>query len=171
MICRDDIDTPGWYWMREPLALPLIGFSQWEAVKCFVRTDGEVFLADGTEPRVDAQFVGPLVEPDVKSRLQEEKYHALIRDIAAAQRLAGVGVDLSDEDWKRLLVAAFKYDTDSEAHPELRLLWRKFGSARLLPMLGNRIGSVMVGEQTRRFPKALATAFIEWLQAFQDGVE
>jgi len=105
----------------------------------------------------------------VKSREQEEKYHAIIGEIADTELLYGKKVD--KEVWKRVLIAAFKYDTDTEEFPELRALWATFGSAAMVPMLGNRPGFVMVGEQSRRFPKRLAMAFITWLQAFQDGAE
>lgn len=97
-----------------------------------------------------------------KSREQEEKYHAIIGEIAAAKTL--YGKRLPAESWKRLLIDAFKHETrdDSDLGPE----WAKFGTIELLPAL-NHPGFVMTGEQSRKFGVKLATAFIEWLLAFQ----
>lgn len=100
-----------------------------------------------------------------KSREQEEKYHAIIGEIAEAELL--LGQKLPAESWKRLLIDAFKHDTVLD--PELKNEWAKFGKVELLPAL-NHPGFVMVGEQSRHFTKKLAMAFITWLQAFQDGV-
>ena len=97
----------------------------------------------------------------VKSREQEEKYHALIAEIAERHTL--YGQKLPAESWKRLLIDAFKHDTLTDA--DLGPLWAKFGAVQLLPAL-NHPGVVMVGEQSRNFPKKLASAFIEWLSAF-----
>jgi len=108
----------------------------------------------------------------IKSREQEEKYHALIAEIAKNPPAEAVktlgGKVLGRESWKRLLIDAFKHDT--YADPELRGEWDKFGSIELLPAL-NHAGYVMVGDQSRRFSKKLGSAFITWLQAFQDSNE
>lgn len=106
------------------------------------------------------------VADPAKSREQEEKYHAIIGEIAAAERL--YGKKLSAETWKRLLIDAFKHAT--KADPDLKPEWEKFGDIELVPAL-NHPGFVMVGEQSRRFSKKLASAFIEWLLAFQAGAE
>lgn len=55
-----------------------------------------------------------------KSRDQENKYHALIRDIARSQTFCGSL--RSVEDWKRILMSAFRKDQNeqSEALPGLR---------------------------------------------------
>lgn len=95
------------------------------------------------------------------TRLQEQKYHAMIGDIAGQVKLHDKKLDR--ESWKRLLVDAFKHDTKDD--PDLAEAWRKLGQYRVLPAL-NHDGFVVVGEQTRRFPKALRSAFIEWLYAF-----
>ena len=102
-----------------------------------------------------------LSEPK-KTREQEEKYHALIGEIADFMTLHGK--KLPAESWKRLLIDAFKHDTKDD--PELKDEWAKFGGVELLPAL-NHPGFVMVGEQSRNFSKKLASAFIEWLYAFQ----
>lgn len=102
-----------------------------------------------------------------KTRAQEEKYHAMIGEIAAQMTLHGKR--LGAEAWKRLLVDAFKHDTKHD--PELRQEWDKFGSIELMPAL-NHDGFVAIGEQTRKFSVKLASAFIEWLLAFgaENGV-
>jgi len=100
---------------------------------------------------------------DTKSREQEEKYHAMIGDIAKQVSIYD-GRKLPAESWKRLLVNAFKHDTKDD--PDLRDEWAKFGNdLELIPALNNP-GFVAVGEQTRRFGVKLAVAFIEWLYAF-----
>lgn len=100
---------------------------------------------------------------DTKSRLQEEKYHSMIGDIAKQVPLAG-GRMLPPASWKRLLVNAFKYDTRDD--DDLAESWRLFGDdLELIPALNND-GYVAVGEQTRRFNMQLGSAFIDWLGAF-----
>lgn len=107
-----------------------------------------------------------LREPS-KSRDQERMYHDMIGEIAHQSLL--YGKKLSAESWKRLLVDAFKHDTKDD--PELKSHWDKFGDLQLLPAL-NHPGFVTVGEQTRKFSRKLASAFIEWLYAYgsQNGV-
>lgn len=110
--------------------------------------------------------VGTVVQfrEPVKSREQEEKYHAIIGEIAESELLHGQ--KLPPESWKRLLIDAFKHDTQHD--PELAPHWQRSGSMSLLPAL-NHPGFVAVGEQSRRFSKRLASAFVEWLLAFQAG--
>ena len=152
-----EIIYEGWYWGRSVAELKP---GEWRPV----------FLKAGAVTSAQTQIVGPIRQPQCgKTREQEEKYHALIADVREKKQAEGVGEGLSLDDWKRLLVAAFRYDTETD--PDLMHHWIQFGSTKLLPQLGNRIGSVMVGEQTRRFPRDLASAFIDWLQAFLDGVE
>ena len=99
-----------------------------------------------------------------KSREQEEHYHALIGDISKVKTV--YGKRLPAESWKRLLIDAFKHETRND--PELSREWAKFGTVELLPAL-NHPGFVMVGEQSRKFSVKLASAFIEWLMAFQQS--
>jgi hypothetical protein len=99
---------------------------------------------------------------DKKSREQEEKYHVIIGQIARAKTLHGKR--LPSESWKRLLIDAFKHETRND--PDLASEWARFGTIELLPAL-NHPGFVMVGEQSRKFSVKLASAFIEWLLAFQ----
>ena len=101
-----------------------------------------------------------ITEP-LKSREQEEKYHAAIGEIAAVFRLNGKKLDA--ETMKRLLVDQFKHETlnDEQLAPH----WKAMGQIELMPSLdGHRV--IALGTQTRRFPKPLAGAFIEWLNAW-----
>lgn len=91
-----------------------------------------------------------------KSREAEEKYHAMIGEIASQ-----IGGDLSDkEDAKRILISAFRIDTRDILADE----WGKFGDMRMGRGLRGEV--VMLGIQSRHFSAKLAHAFIEWLYAF-----
>ena len=102
----------------------------------------------------------------LKSREQEKLYHAQIGDIARQYTHAGRMWDA--DDMKRLLVDAFRRDTKDDA--DLKDCWATFGDIRLAPCLGNHDGFVALGYPTRRFPKPLASAFIEWLYALGSEV-
>ena len=95
-----------------------------------------------------------------KTRPQEKKYHAQIGDIARQVMLGDRF--WPDEDAKRILVSAFREDT--KADPDLAPHWATFGQWQLVP--GLRGEFVVTGIPTRKFPKPLASAFIEWLYAF-----
>lgn len=94
-----------------------------------------------------------------KSRDAEEKYHAMVGEIA---KQVEVGGKLRDaETMKRLLVDQFKADTLHDLADE----WAKFGTLEMVPSLdGQRV--VVLGTQTRHFSTKLASAFIEWLYAW-----
>lgn len=95
-----------------------------------------------------------------KSREQEERYHAMLGDIADQWTLHGRKWDA--ESMKRLCVDQFKRDTIRD--PDLATLWHEMGSIEMAPSIDGS-GVVALGTQTRRFPKKLASAFIEWLYA------
>ena len=102
------------------------------------------------------------ISEPAKKRIQEEKYHAMIDDIAANWHPNGVKKD--PETMKRLRVEQCKADTQDD----LADAWREFGRIEMEPSLdGRRV--VVLGVQTRWFPRVLGSAFIEWLYAF--GVE
>jgi hypothetical protein len=85
-----------------------------------------------------------------KSREQEEKYHAMINDIAKqAQHL---GAKWSSEDWKRLLVDQFLRETENI-------------QGKIVPNLDGS-GIVQLGLQTRKFTKDQASEFVEWLYSW-----
>lgn len=101
-------------------------------------------------------------EFDEKTRLQEEKYHAMLGDIAEQmQHLTQV---LDDESWKRLCVLQFKSDCIANDVPRLADYWRG-KKMRLIPSLDGS-SLVTLGDQTRKFPKYVAAGFIEWLNAY-----
>lgn len=108
-----------------------------------------------------------LVREPAKSRDQEAKYHAQIADIAAQWNY--LGVKWSAEDMKRILVNGFKEDTKND--PDLAECWKAMGELRAVP--GMRGGLLVLGDQTRKFPKKLASAFVEWLYVLgaEQGVE
>jgi hypothetical protein len=92
-----------------------------------------------------------------KSREQEEKYHAMIKDIAKqAQHL---GAKWSSEDWKRLLVDQFMRDSGDSG-------------GKVIPNLDGT-GIVQLGFQTRKFTKEQASEFVEWLYSWsaENGID
>lgn len=94
---------------------------------------------------------------DPKSREQEEKYHAMIGEIAKA-RPKYQGVEVDAEDWKRILVDCFaRYRTQLDQPLK--------GTGRVVPALDG-IGVVQLGVQTRRFNKETASDFIEFLHMY-----
>jgi len=96
------------------------------------------------------------VNPASKSRSQEEKYHAIIGDIAKQAKHMGAKWDA--EDWKRLLVQEFCRQTGLE-------------SGQIIPNLAGD-GIVQLGRQTRKFTKEQASEFVEFLLAWaaENGV-
>ena len=85
-----------------------------------------------------------------KSREQEEKYHAMIGEIAKqAQHL---GAKWDSESWKRLLVDQFCKDNGLK-------------TGAVIPNLAGD-GIVQLGMQTRNFTKEQASEFVEWLHAW-----
>ena len=85
-----------------------------------------------------------------KSREQEEKYHAMIGDIA--KQAQHMGAKWSSEDWKRLLVDQFMRDCGDSG-------------GRVIPNLDST-GIVQLGFQTRNFTKEQASEFVEWLYSW-----
>lgn len=113
--------------------------------------------------RVDEAPDGWIVrigEP-LKSRDQEEKYHAMIGDIAKQFLFCNRLWDA--EDMKRLLIDQFRRDTSND--PDFADEWRSMGIVDMAPSIDGA-GVVALGVQSRRFPKRLAICFIEWLYAF-----
>lgn len=96
-----------------------------------------------------------------KSRDQEQKYHAMIGDIA--RQFQHCGKHWSADDMKRLLIDQFKRDTIKD--PDIAPLWASMGIVDMAPALDGS-GVVVLGVQSRKFPLKLAIIFIEWLDAF-----
>lgn len=133
-------------------------------------TDRRLFILSHDQARHNAaQFaktapdgwVAKFSEP-VKSRDQEEKYHAMIGDISKHCKFMTESMEL--DDWKRLLVDAFvrvmRSNAISQGLPD------PFQSqGRVLPSLDGT-GIVQLGIQTRKFRKKIAAEFIEYLYAY-----
>lgn len=100
-------------------------------------------------------YMVQISEP-TKKREQEEKYHAMISDIAKQCEFMGKKMDA--DDWKRLLVDMFAKvmrDLGTPLHHD----------GRVIPSLDfERV--VQLGIQTRDFYVAEACNFIEYLYAF-----
>lgn len=90
-----------------------------------------------------------------KSRDQEEKYHAMIGDIAKQAKHLGSHWDA--DTWKRLLVDKFVRE-------------QGINSQIMANLDGD--GIVQLGFQTRKFTKEQASEFVEWLYAWsaENGV-
>lgn len=90
------------------------------------------------------------IKAESKTRDQEEKYHAMLGEIATqAQHL---GAKWSAEDWKRLLVDLFAKETGLQG-------------GKIIPSLDGQ-GIVQLGLQTRNFTKEQAMEFITFLEAW-----
>jgi hypothetical protein len=98
------------------------------------------------------------IAPATQTDIQRDKYHAMIGDIAKHE------AHFTAEVWKRLLIDQFKADTLNDAHPRLKAFWLR-EKIEMLPSL-DRQRVVILGEQSRNFPKFVASAFVEWLYAW-----
>jgi NinB protein len=101
------------------------------------------------------------VYPPAKTREQEERFHAMVGDVAAQWQHAGRKWD--KESMKRIIVDQFRRDTAKD--PAFIKLWESVGQMEIAPSIDGS-GIVAIGWQTRRFPKALYSALIEWTFAF-----
>lgn len=101
-------------------------------------------------------------EFDEKTRIQEEKYHVMLGDIARQMQHLTQQLDL--DSWKRLCVAQFKADSIANDVPRLAEYWKK-KQMRLVPSIDGS-SLVMLGDQTRTFPKYVASGFVEWLNYY-----
>ena len=90
------------------------------------------------------------IKPDSKSRDQEQKYHAMLGEIAA--QASHLGAKWSTEDWKRLMVDLFAKETGLDG-------------GKIIPSLDGT-GIVQLGLQTRNFTKEQAMEFITFLEAW-----
>jgi len=90
------------------------------------------------------------IKDATKSRHQEEKYHAMIGEVAKQAQHLGAKWDA--ESWKRLLVDQFCKDNGLK-------------TGAVIPNLAGD-GIVQLGLQTRNFTKEQASEFVEWLHAW-----
>lgn len=122
------------------------------AAQCMNAPDGFICIID--EPK--------------KSREQEERYHAMIGDIA--ESCTFMGRKWGKEEWKRLLIDAFvrvmREEAKATGKPDPFA-----GQGEVVPALDGH-GFVQLGVQSRGFRKAVASQFIEYLYAYgnENGV-
>lgn len=97
------------------------------------------------------------IKAESKTRDQEEKYHAMISDIA--RQANHQGARWETEDWKRLLLDDFAKQANL---PKARIVASLDGT-----------GIVQLGLQSRKFTKEQGSEFIEFLfsWAAQNGIE
>lgn len=91
-----------------------------------------------------------------KAREQEEKYHAMIGDIARQCKF--MDRRWGREEWKRLLIDAFGRIKAAEGKP-LK------GWGMVMPSLDGS-GFVQLGIQSRHFRKSEASEFVEYLYSY-----
>ena len=105
---------------------------------------------------VDGKRLDVVVREESKTRDQEQKYHAMIGEIAKQAQHLGSTWDA--ESWKRLLVHKFCKEIGLTA-------------GRVIPNLDGD-GIVQLDFQTRKFTKDQASQFVEWLHAWgsENGV-
>jgi hypothetical protein len=103
--------------------------------------------------------VALVVQVDKETRTQDQNalYHSIIHQIAKQAQHLGSTWDA--ESWKRLLVDAY-----TKEHGQY--------TGQVIPNLTGD-GIVQLGLQTRKFTKAQASEFSEWLMAWcaENGVE
>lgn len=97
------------------------------------------------------------IEPAKRSHEQNEKFHAIISEIAAQAQHLGARWDC--ETWKRLLLREWAREVGKPA-------------GRMIPTLDGQ-SVIELGVQSRRFSVEDATSFVDWLHAWaaQNGVE
>jgi NinB protein len=103
---------------------------------------------------LDALKAGKQFQVEIKyknrSNEQNEKFHAIIGDIAKQAQHMGAKWDA--ESWKRLLVWQFCKEKQIDA-------------GKIVPSL-DMTGVVQLGQQTRKFTKEQASEFVEFLLAW-----
>ena len=132
--------------MREGVSGMILHLTSTEQAKTSIRHNWEKIakaLDAGKHLTMEIKLVS-------KTREQEEKYHAMIGDIA--KQAQHMGAKWSAEDWKRLLVDQFARDS---------LMY----GAPIIPNLDGT-GIVQLGVQTRQFTKEQASEFVEWLYSW-----
>jgi hypothetical protein len=103
-----------------------------------------------------------VIRESTKKRVQEEKYHAQIGDIARQYEF--MGQKWCADDMKRFLVDLFERNMSILGTPLKR-------AGRMMPSLDGK-GVVQLGIQTRAFTAREASDFIEFLNFFaaQNGI-
>jgi len=114
--------------------------------RTYVMPIGRANALAAVQEATDGQVV--TVSDPKKTRPQEERYHAMLGDLADQWTLHGRKWD--EESMKRLCVDQFRRDTAKD--PELGPLWDEMGTVEMAPSIDGS-GVVALGWQTRRFPK------------------
>lgn len=99
---------------------------------------------------------------DAKTREQERLYHSCFRDLSRDCLLAGQKQDA--EAWKRALLHAFYEATKND--PDFVADWRS-RAPRVIPTLDGH-GLLLIGIESKRFTKRLASAFITFVHSEGD---
>ena len=101
-------------------------------------------------------------EFDERTLEQNAKIHVMLSEIA--EQMTHLTKKLDLDSWKRLTIAQFRADSIENAVPRLAQYWSD-KQMRLIPSLDGS-SLVMLGDQTRTFPKYVASCFVEWLNYF-----
>lgn len=101
-----------------------------------------------------------LIEEATRTIPQNAKLHAMLYDIS--RQCQFMGDDMDEEDWKRVMVDAFYRATINDA--EFRDLWSGCIPRTVMNLDGS--GVVMLGAQTRKFPKKLMSGMVDFLHAW-----
>lgn len=108
-------------------------------------------------------------EYNEKTRLQEEKAHAMLGDIAKQAKHLNKTFDV--DGWKRLTISQFSIDCIQNDVPRLKDYWQN-NRVELVPSLD---GGTLVafGQQSRSMPRYVYAGWIEWLYAYgiNNGIE
>ena len=105
------------------------------------------------------------IEEAKKKRIQEEKYHAMIGDIAKQCKFMERKWD--GEEWKRLLIAAYVVAARENATAEGKPDPFK-GKGAVIPSLDGK-GFVQLGVPSSGFTIRQAAEFIEYLYAYGEA--
>lgn len=101
-----------------------------------------------------------LIKEPVRTLPQNSIMHAMVADISRQCQFAGE--DMPEEDWKRVMVDAFYRATINDE--KFKKLWADCAPRTVMNLDGS--GTVELGAQTRRFPKALMSAMVDYLGAW-----
>lgn len=99
---------------------------------------------------------------DKRSNEQNARMHAMLSDVA--KQCQHVNAKFSADDWKRLCIDMFRREC-LQSDDQRLIEYFKSNGLRFAPALDGT-GVVALGDQTRNFPKYVASAFMEWLSAW-----
>lgn len=138
----------------EPISRVLHNYQQAHTFVCELLAKIKPFMIAGAKFGIDVY--------DAKTREQERLYHSCFRDMARDCLLGGSKRD--EETWKRALLHAFYEGTKND--PEFAQDWRS-RAPRVIPTL-DETGLLLIGIESKRFTKRLASAFITFVHSEGD---